>query len=161
MTTVERTLVLIKPDAIQRGLCGRILQRFEDAGLKFVAMKMIWADPALSKKHYSEHVQKHFYPGLETMITEGPVLSLVIEGIHAVEIVRKIVGATEPKSSVPGTIRGDFAHHSYQHTDQSGRAIKNLIHASSDVKEAQKEVSLWFTDKEIHSYKTVHEMHVF
>ena len=158
---MEKTLVLLKPDAVQRGLMGKIITRFEDAGLKAVAMKMVWIEPDFAKKHYSAHLKKAFYPGLEKMITEGPVVAMCIEGLHAVETVRKIVGPTEPKSAAPGTIRGDFAHHSYEFTDKQGKAIKNLIHASGNQKEAEEEVKLWFKDNELHSYKTVHEMHVF
>ncbi|MBU0457187.1 MAG: nucleoside-diphosphate kinase [Nanoarchaeota archaeon] len=158
---IEKTLVLLKPDAVQRGLMGRIITRFEDAGFKMVGMKMVWVEKEFAKKHYSAHVEKSFYPGLETMITEGPVLAMVIEGLHAVETVRKIVGPTEPKSALPGTIRADFAHHSYEYTDKQGKAIKNLIHASGNIEEAKQEVALWFKPEELHSYKTVHEVHVF
>lgn len=158
---LERTLVLVKPDGVQRGLIGRILQRFEDAGLKIVGMKMVWVDKDFSRKHYSSHLSKAFYPGLEKFITEGPVVAMAIEGLHAVETVRKIVGPTEPKSALPGTIRGDFAHHSYAYTDKKGIAIKNLIHASGNVAEATQEVSLWFAVEELHEYRTVHEIHTF
>ena len=158
---IERTLVLLKPDAVQRGIMGRIIQRFEDAGLKAVGIKMVWVDEKFSKKHYSAHIKKAFYAGLEKFITEGPVVAMAVEGLHAVDAVRKIVGPTEPKTAPPGTIRGDFAHHSYEWTDKKGIAIKNLIHASGNTKEAKKEVKLWFKDKEMHSYKTVHERHVF
>lgn len=158
---LERTLVLIKPDGVQRSLIGRVLQRFEDVGMKFVGMKMVWVDKDFARKHYKEHVEKPFYPGLESMITEGPVLALAIEGLHAVETVRKLVGSTEPKGSQPGTIRGDFAHHSYEYTDQKGIAIKNLIHASGTSEEGVLEIGLWFKDDELHSYQTVHEKHVF
>lgn len=140
---------------------GRILSRFEDAGLKIIGMKMRWIDPAHAKKHYSAHVSKPFYPGLEEMITMGPVLAMVIEGIEAVEVVRKIVGSTEPKGALPGTIRGDFAHHSYGHMDAKKKALRNLIHASGNAEEAALEVSLWFTPDELHSYPTVHDIHTF
>ena len=156
---IERTLVLIKPDGVQRALMGRIIQRFEDAGLKMVGMKMKWIDRDFAKRHYSAHVGKAMYPGLENFIVSGPVLAMVIEGISAVEMVRKMVGSTEPKSATPGTIRGDFAQHSYQYADAKGIAIKNLIHASGNVSEAKFEVSLWFSDDELHTYKTVHEIH--
>ena len=158
---IERTLVLLKPDAVQRSLSGRILTRFEDSGLKIVGMKMVWVTPEMSKKHYAAHVEKPFYPGLEKYITEGPVLAMVLEGLHVVETVRKMVGATEPKAALPGTIRGDFAHHSYEWSDAKGVSIKNLIHASGNLKEAKKEVGAWFSKEELHSYKTVHEKHVF
>ena len=157
----ERTLVLVKPDGVQRGLSGRIISRFEDVGLKIVGMRMQWVDKEFARIHYSAHVEKAFYPGLEAMITEGPVLALVLEGLHAVELVRKMVGATEPKSATPGTIRGDFAHHSYSYTDAQNKSIKNLIHASGNIEEAIQEVQLWFKDEELHTYQTVHEKHVF
>ena len=157
---IERTLVLIKPDGVQRAVMGRIISRFEDAGLKMVAMKMVWVNEEFSKKHYAEHVEKPFYKGLESMITMGPVLAMVLEGVEAIALVRKMVGATEPKSSAPGTIRGDFAHVSYGYADEKGIGVKNLIHASADKKDAEIEVPLWFEDKEIHSYKTVHDAHI-
>ncbi len=157
---MQRTLVLLKPDAVQRGHMGEILTRFERVGLKTVGAKMVWVDKDFSKKHYAAHISKPFYPGLETMITEGPVLALCLEGVSAVEVVRKLVGGTEPKTSLPGTIRGDFAHHSYEWSDKQKRAIRNLIHASGNADEAKTEVALWFTDKELHSYNTVHDVHV-
>ena len=158
---MERTLVLLKPDSIQRGFVGNILTRFESAGLKFVGMKMKWIDREFSKKHYSEHVEKEFYMGLEDFITEGPVIAIVLEGIKCIEIVRKIVGSTEPKTALPGTIRGDFSHHSYAHADSKGKAIRNLIHASDTNENADKEIANWFEEEELHTYKTVHEIHVF
>jgi len=158
---IEKTLVLLKPDTVQRGFCGEIISRFEKIGLKIVGMKMVWVDSEFSKKHYSAHVEKSFYPGLEKMITEGPVIAMVIEGIHAVELVRKIVGSTEPRTAAPGTIRGDYAQHSYEYNDAKGMAIKNLVHASGNQEEAKQEVELWFKPEELHSYKTVHEIHVF
>lgn len=158
---MEKSLILIKPDGVQRGIIGKILMRFEDAGLKFIGMKMVWVDKEFSKKHYSAHINKPFYVGLEKMITEGPVLAVAIEGIHAVEIIRKMVGGTEPKTALPGTIRGDFALHSYEYADSKGIAIKNLIHASGTKEEGKSEVALWFNKDELHTYKTVHEKHVF
>jgi nucleoside-diphosphate kinase len=158
---IERTLVLLKPDAVQRSLVGNIITRFENVGLKIVGIKMQWVTSEFSKKHYSDHVSKPFYKALETFITEGPVIAMVIEGIHAVETVRKMVGSTEPRKALPGTIRGDFAHHSYEYADKKGISIKNLIHASDSIENANKEVSLWFKPEELHTYKTVHEKHVF
>lgn len=157
---IERTLVLLKPDAVQRSFVGEIVSRFEKVGLKIVGMKMVWIDEKFSKKHYEAHVKKSFYVGLEKFITEGPVIAIAIEGIQAVEIVRKMVGNTEPKSALPGTIRGDYAHHSYAYSDEKGIAIKNLIHASGDSNDAKRELSLWFKPEELHSYKTVHDVHV-
>jgi nucleoside-diphosphate kinase len=161
---VQRTLILIKPDGVQRGLIGRIIQRFEDVGLKIVGSKMVWIDSEFGKKHYFDIAQRRGEQVLKNLLkfmTEGPVMALCLEGINAVENVRKIVGSTEPKSALPGTIRGDFAHHSYEATDGKGVAVRNLIHASGNFEEAGYEVSLWFTPEELHTYKTVHEMHTF
>jgi len=156
----ERTLVLLKPDAVQRGLVGEIVQRFEKAGLKIVGMKMVQVDKKFAREHYAEHVQKAFYPGLETLITMGPTVAMVLEGVEAIHIVRKMVGATEPKGAAPGTIRGDYAHVSYGYADKKGIGIKNLVHASDTPENAKKEIKLWFTDKELHTYKMVHDVHI-
>ena len=158
---MERTLVLLKPDTIQRSFAGELITRFEKVGLKIVGMKMVWVNEEFSKKHYAAHIEKKFYPGLQAMITEGPVVAIVVEAPHAVSQVRKMVGGTEPKSAQPGTIRGDYAQHSYEYTDGKGISIKNLIHASGNAEEAKIEVELWFKPEEIHTYKTVHEIHVF
>ncbi|MEM1534975.1 MAG: nucleoside-diphosphate kinase [Candidatus Pacearchaeota archaeon] len=161
---IQRTLVLLKPDAVKRGLIGRIIQRFEDAGLKIVAAKMVWASKEQADKHYfdlgirrGEHVKKRMID----FLTQGPILALVLEGIEAVDVVRKMVGGTEPKTAPPGTIRGDFAHQSFMYADAKNKGVPNLIHASSSLEEAKKEIKLWFKDSEIHSYKTVHEEFVF
>lgn len=158
---IERTFVMLKPDAVQRQLVGRIIQRFEDAGLKIVGMKMQYIDEEFSKKHYKDHVDKPFFKGLDEFVREGPVIAIVIEGINAIENVRRIVGSTEPKSAMPGTIRGDFAHVSYAYADEKGKAVKNLIHASGNKEDAEYEINLWFKPEEIHTYNTVHEKHVF
>jgi nucleoside-diphosphate kinase len=160
---IERTLILIKPDGIQRGLAGRIISRFEDAGFKMVGTKMVWIDEEFGKKHYFDVAERRGETVLRVLLefmTAGPVLAMCIEGINAVENVRKMVGSTEPKSAQPGTIRGDFAHVSYGYADEKGIGIKNLIHASGNVDEAKQEVALWFKDEELHSYKTVHEVHI-
>ena len=156
----ERTLVLIKPDGLKRGLAGEIIKRFEDRGLKICGMKMVWVDREFSKKHYSEHLEKYFYQNLENFIIEAPVVAMAIEGIHAVELIRKLVGPTEPKSAMPGTIRGDYAHQSYAYADKQGIAIKNLIHASGTKEEAKKELKLWFSEEELYDYKISHENEV-
>ena len=158
---MEKTLVLIKPDGVERALAGEILTRFEKVGLKIAGVKMVWVDKEFSQKHYSAHVEKPFYAGLENFITSGPVIALCLQGLHAVELVRKLVGPTEPKSAASGTIRGDYSHHSYAYTDQKGIAIKNLIHASGEIEEAEQEVALWFTPEELHDYNSVHEKHTF
>ena len=118
---------------------------------------MVWIDRELAKKHYAEHVGKDFYPGLESFITSGPVVAMVLEGIEAIEVVRKMVGSTEPKKALPGTIRGDYAHLSVEWANKKGKAAPNLIHASDSIENAEKEINIWFKPEEIHSYKTVHE----
>ena len=160
---IERSLVLLKPDAVQRCLMGRIISRFEDAGLKVVGSKMVWMDKDFGKKHYFDVAQRRGEEVLEVLLkfmTTGPVMALCLEGINAVETVRKMVGPTEPKSASPGTIRGDFAHVSFGYADKKGIGVKNLIHASGNSEEAKVEVSLWFKDEELHSYRTVHDLHI-
>ncbi len=159
---MERTLIVVKPDGVQRSLVGRLLQRFEDVGFKIVGMKMVWIDADFAKKHYfdlGERRGEHVLNNMVKLMTEGPVVAVVLEGVEAAENVRRIVGATEPKSAAPGTIRGDFAHHSFSYTDEKGQGIRNLIHASGDAKEAKQEIALWFKDDEIHDYKTDQEKH--
>lgn len=157
---IQRTLILLKPDAVKRCLVGEIISRFEKAGFKIVGMKMVWIDREFAKKHYWLHVEKDFYKWLEDFIVEGPVIAMVLEGVDAVENVRKIVGSTEPKKAQPGTIRGDYAHMSQEYANSKNKAIKNLIHASGNKEEVEKEIALWFNDEELHSYKTVHDEHV-
>lgn len=160
--TMQRTLVLVKPEGVQRHLVGKILTRFEDAGLKIVGMKQVWADEEFAKKHYTEDIAQRrgekVRNALLKYITEGPIVAICLEGINAIENVRKIVGGTEPKSAPPGTIRGDFAHVSFAHADENDLPVKNLIHASSDENDAKHEVALWFKDSELHSYKTVQDL---
>ena len=161
---IERTLVLIKPDGVQRGLIGRIIQKFEDAGFKIVGAKMVWIDEKFGKRHYFDVAERRGENVLKVLldfITAGPVMALCIEGVSAIENARKIVGSTEPKSALPGTIRGDFAHHSYAYTDGKNTAVKNLIHASGKLEEAKYEIALWFSPQELHTYKIAHEMLVF
>ena len=154
---VEQTLVLIKPDGIYRGLAGNIITRFENAGLKIVGMKMLWVDKDFSKKHYAEHLAKQFYIALEEYITAGPVIAMVLEGVEAVTVVRKMVGPTEPKEALPGTIRGDFAHVSMKYADKKKKSICNIIHASENSKIAAKEIMLWFDPMDLHTYKRAGE----
>jgi len=184
---IERTLVLLKPDAVQRGLMGQIISRFENAGLKVVGAKMVLANGELAKKHYKDSLipivgnktkkdwdaaglnYSETVEEIGTMIVNetrrflcsAPVLALVLEGLLVVEIVRKLVGTTGPKDSPPGTIRGDFAHLSLGYASTQKKGAANLIHASGNVDEAKQEITLWFKPEELHSYKTVHEAHVF
>lgn len=162
---IERSLVVLKPDAVKRGLMGRILSRFEDAGFKIVGAKMLWADEAFGRKHYEDIGKLASRRGEQVLkvmmkfITSGPVFAFCVEGVNAVDNVRKIVGGTEPKSALPGTIRGDFSHVSFAHADKQEKAIENLIHASGSLDDAKLEIALWFKKEELHSYKTVHEAH--
>ena len=157
---LERTLVLLKPDAVKRGLMGEIISRFERAGLKVVGCRFRQIDRALAIRHYfdiAERRGENVLDMLLTFMTSGPVLSLCVEGIDAAENVRRLVGATEPKAASPGTIRGDYAHVSYGHSDATGRAIQNLVHASGNSEEAKFEVSLWFEESDLIAYKLAAE----
>ncbi len=161
---IERTFVAIKPDGVQRGLIGEVIRRFENSGLKLIGMKMQWLDKEFALRHYTEDISKRRGEKVRKMlidyIVEGPVVAMVLEGIHAVEIVRKIVGDTEPRKAVPGTIRGDFCHVSYDHADKVEKAIRNIIHASGNREDAEYEIKLWFKDKELHSYENSNEKHI-
>ena len=163
MSHIERTLILFKPDAVQRGVVGEILSRFERVGLKIVGTKMIAPDREHYYKHYEEIGQvitrrgeKTFNNVLDTM-NEGPVIAMVLEGVEAVELVRKLVGKTEPKSSAPGTIRGDYSHMSYGYGDEQDKGIPNLIHASGDASDAAQEIPHWFSDAELYDYTALSE----
>lgn len=162
---MERTLIIAKPDAVQRGLVGEILMRFERVGLKIVGIKMLKPDYEHYFHHYeniskmiSRRGQAAFDVTLEAM-SQGPVIAAVLEGIEAVSLVRKLVGETEPKAALPGTIRGDYAHISFDHAKQHGLGIPNLIHASGDPEEAKAEIAHWFSDAELFDYETTHEKH--
>lgn len=136
---MERTLILLKPDAVQRRLMGPIISRFEQKGLNFIAMKMLRVTPELAKKHYAEHVEKGWYPTLEEFITGGPILAAVVEGLEAIGVVREMLGATSGLKAAPGTIRGDFS---------SSRQM-NLVHGSDGPDAAKREIALYFTPEEI------------
>ena len=136
---MERTLILFKPDCVERRLVGRILARFEDKGLNVIAMKMMRVTPELAKKHYAEHVQKSWYPTLEGFITAGPIVAAVLEGLEAIRVVREMLGATSGLKAAAGTIRGDFS---------SSRQM-NLVHASDGPEAAVREVALYFKPEEI------------
>lgn len=160
---IQRTLVLIKPDGVQRGLSGDIIQRFEKVGLKIVGMKMIWIDKNFANNHYigvGERKGQKVLEMLLDLITMGPVIAIVLEGVDAVPVVRKICGPTEPKEAQPGTIRGDYAHVSYAYSDRVSEAVRNVVHASGEPEEAEHEISLWFKPEEIHDYPSVHDIHV-
>ena len=160
---IQRTLILFKPDAVQRGIVGEILTRFERVGLKIIGTKMIFPN----KEHYHKHYEgigkmvmrrgeKAFDMALEFM-TQGPVIAMVLEGVESVELVRKLVGGTEPKAALPGTIRGDYSHMSFGYADEHNVGIPNLIHASGSVEEAKQEIEHWFADHEIYDYHSPRE----
>lgn len=160
---VEQTLVLFKPDAVQRGVVGEILTRFERVGLKIVGTKMIAPDKSHFHAHYEDIGQMITRRGEETfnvtldLMTAGPVIAMVFEGVEAVQLVRKLVGPTEPKSAAPGTIRGDYSHMSFVYADAEHKGIPNLIHASGDDKEAVQEINHWFSDSELYNYAALNE----
>lgn len=182
----EKTLVIIKPDGVQRALIGEIVKRFERAGLKLAGMKLIVPDSKKIEAHYTldsswkknvgeKSIKSYLDKGLKPpsedpmvvadkvlgvlvkYMTSGPVVVMVWQGAHAVKIIRKLVGGTEPLSSDVGTIRGDFVIDSYEMSDGDGRAVRNLIHASGSVSEALNEIKYWFKEDEIVNYKLVHE----
>lgn len=161
----ERTLVLIKPDGIVRQLMGKIISRFEDAGLKIVGMKMVWVDENFAGKHYRKDIAEKYGDrvrnGLIKYIKEGPVLAMVLEGVDGIKVTRKIVGTTYPNESPPGTIRGDFAHISKDYANEKEVNVRNLIHASGNEEDAKIEIPLWFTPEELHTYKSIHEIVCF
>lgn len=160
---MERTLIVFKPDAVQRGIIGELITRFERAGFKIVGAKMLQPD----RDHYHKHYEgigtlktrkgDDIFEGQLATMADGPVLAMVLEGVDAVDTVRKMVGTTEPKSALPGTIRGDYAHVSYGAASATGKGVANIIHASADPKEAKQEIALWFSESEMYEYQTVHE----
>jgi nucleoside-diphosphate kinase len=162
-TGVERTLVLLKPDAVARGLSGRILGRFEDALLKIVAAKMVWMDAELTRRHYFD-LEERFGPVVYNSMAEfmqgGPVIALVLEGVDAVSCVRKLVGSTYPDQAAPGTIRGDFAHMSRAYANEHSIAVANLVHASGNPAEADHEIRVWFSKEELHDYPTAAQQYL-
>ncbi len=139
---MEKTFVMFKPDCLERGLVGRILTRFEEKGLRLVAMKMLKITPAMAKQHYAEHVSKPFYPGLEEFITASPVVACVFEGPEVIRVVREMLGATSGLKAAAGTIRGDYS---------SSRQM-NLVHASDSPESAAREVAIYFQSSEIQAW---------
>lgn len=139
---MERSLVLLKPDCVQRRLVGTIISRFEEKAINIIAMKLIQVTPELSKQHYAEHVEKPFYPGLEEFITGAPVVAMVVEGLEVIRVVREMLGATNGLKAASGTIRGDFS---------SSRQM-NLVHASDGPEASAREINLYFGDNEICEY---------
>jgi nucleoside-diphosphate kinase len=180
---LEQTLIILKPDAVQRGLVGEILARFEKVGLKPIAMKMLVPEAGLLDEHYpdslipivgnktkkdwdaygieytetAEEIGEMIVKTTREFMRSGPVIAVVLEGGHAVEVVRKLVGSTGPKDSPAGTIRGDYAHLSLGRASLAKKGAANLIHASGAIDEAEKEIAMWFKPEELHSYALVHE----
>ncbi len=139
---MQRTLVIVKPDGVQRALTGKIMTRFEERGLKVIALKLVQVDRELAEKHYEVHKGKFFYEGLVNYIVSSPVVVMVLEGHEAIGAVRKMVGSTRPWEAEAGTIRGDYAL----------MGLRNLIHASDAPDTAEKEIALWFKPEEVHPY---------
>lgn len=139
---MERTLVLLKPDCVQRRLAGRVITRIEDKGFNIVAMKLMRLSTDLARQHYAEHVNKDWYPELENFVTGGPLVAMIVEGPEAIRVVRELVGATSGLKAAPGTIRGDFS---------SSRQM-NLVHASDGPESAAREIDIFFQPDEIFSY---------
>ena len=183
---IEQTLVLVKPDGVQRGLVGEIIKRFEKLGLKISGLKMVYPKEDFAKKHYPVtddwfskvgentikdcerfgidvkknmgtkdpvEIGKKVHNWNVNFLTSGPVVALVLEGVHAIDAVRKLAGETVPTASMPGTIRGDFASSSAISANIKGRAIYNLVHSSKNKEEARQEIALWFNPEELHDYK--------
>ena len=183
---IERTLVLVKPDGVKRSLAGEIISRFERTGLKVIGLKMVWVTKEFAKKHYPESIiprigentlrdyaemgikvteskeviGKKAWETLLDFITEGPIVAMVLEGVHAIEVARKITGSTSPNKALPGTIRGDFTSLSMGYATYRKFGGRNLLHASGTKEEAKTEINLWFKDNELHSYKGVHDEHI-
>lgn len=182
---IERTLVLIKPDGVQRGLIGEILTRFERRGLKIVGMKMVHINRDFAERHYPKDMAKLFgkktleglkefgintsksekelgektWEDLINFITESPVVAAVLEGVHAVNSARSMVGSTSPHEAAPGTIRGDYAHASMTYSSITGKGGRNVVHASGSAEDAKREIALWFRPEELHEYKRSDELH--
>ncbi|KAH1002314.1 hypothetical protein HUJ04_008411 [Dendroctonus ponderosae] len=147
----ERTFIMVKPDGVQRGLVGEILKRFEQKGFKLVALKFVWPSEELLKQHYADLAGRPFFPGLVKYMSSGPVVPMVWEGLNAVKTGRVLLGATNPADSAPGTIRGDLCV-------QVGR---NIIHGSDAVESANKEIALWFNEKEVVSWQPAQQPWVY
>lgn len=186
----EKTLVIVKPDGVQRGLTGEVIKRFERIGLKLIGMKFVVPTKEMVEKHYTNDPEWFRKVGMKNIdsckekgtepasndpieighkvlnslvgyMSSGPVVAMVWQGAHAVKIVRKLVGSTEPLTSDVGTIRGDFVLDSYEMSDAQGRAIRNVVHASGSVDEAQDEIGQWFNSNEIIEYKAIHEQIIY
>ena len=160
---MERTLIIFKPDAVARGIVGEIVTRFEKAGFKIVGMKMLSQITSITTEHYENigtlktRKGDEIFESTLSSMQEGPVIATVLEGVEAVEAIRKMVGDTQPKTALPGTIRGDFAHATYDQAAKVGKGVANIVHASADLSEAKREIAHWFKPTELYDYETVHE----
>ena len=186
----EKTLVIVKPDGVQRSLIGEVIKRYEQCGLKLVGLKMVVPSREIALKHYSidpdwasktgnKTFESYRAKGLETpgndpvefaekirktlvnYLSSGPVVVMIWQGMHAVGIVRKITGSTEPLSSVPGTIRGDYTIDSYIASDTDKRSVRNIIHSSGSIEEAENEIKVWFKKEDILNYRLVSEAIIY
>lgn len=148
---MERTFAMVKPDGVQRGLVGEVISRFEKKGIKIAALKLMQITPEIAEQHYAEHKEKPFFVDLVNFIISGPVVAMVLEGENVIAMVRTMMGATNPKESPPGTIRGDF-----------GMTIdKNIIHGSDSPASASSEIGIFFAEKEIAMYKKAGEEWIY
>jgi len=148
---IERTLIILKPDAVNRGMCGEVLARFERKGLKIVALKMAWLDEKILREHYAHLAAKPFFPEIVEFMSRSPVIIGVLEGRNAVELVRGMCGVTDANKAAPGTIRGDFAI----------STSRNIIHASDSIETAKKEIARFFKQEELFDYKLSNEKYLY
>ncbi|MBN1585350.1 nucleoside-diphosphate kinase [Candidatus Uhrbacteria bacterium] len=150
---IQRTLVLLKPDALDRGIVGEVITRFERVGANMVGLKLLVSAEDTAKLHYTDDLARRRGEEVRnrmiSMLISGPIVAICLEGVEIIEVVRKMVGATEPKAAAPGTIRGDYAHVSYQHADEKGIGVFNLIHASDSQESADSEIGVWFKPEEL------------
>ncbi|AYE36334.1 nucleoside-diphosphate kinase [Borrelia turcica IST7] len=162
-TLIQKTLCIIKPDGVRRGLIGNVIARFERAGLKIVATKMVLVNRKMAEAHYlyDDIAVRHgevVWQSLIDFIMSSPVFAFVVEGVESIEVVRKLCGSTEPKTASPGTIRGDFSYHSFNYANEKKFSIYNIIHASANVTDALREIPIWFKENEIVTYKRDDEL---
>ena len=158
----QRTLVLVKPDGVKRGLVGEVIKRIERTGMKILSMKMVWVDKNFGKNHYFDVEERHgkrIFDELVGYLTQGPVIAICFEGVEAIAVVRKVVGSTYPNEALPGSIRGDFCHISKDYANANKITVENLVHASAKVEDAKHELKLWFSVDELHEYKRTEEGH--
>lgn len=157
---LQRTLVLLKPDTIHRGIVGEILQRFERVGAKIVGMKLLVSEKDTATRHYTEDVSRRRGERIRKlmikMLTSSPIIAIVFEGVEMVEVARKMIGETEPKKAASGTIRGDYTHVSYAYTNAKKIGVFNLIHASASPEEAKTEIDVWFKPEELVNHKPLY-----